>query len=93
MTFDPGRVHAEAAKHTELAVVAWPYARGSSSSTDGEPAIDVAGRRIILFSGGPANFGSIIGGNPFQRPKEEVVRMPGAPMDTQSAVPTRDRAQ
>jgi class I fructose-bisphosphate aldolase len=72
---------------------------------------DFAGRRIVLFSGGSANFhdrkllggiraihagedsGSIIGGNPFQHPKEEAIRMPGAVMDIQSAVPTQDRAQ
>lgn len=72
---------------------------------------DFAGGRIVLFSGGPANFheksllggicaihagegfGSIIGGNPFQRPKEEAIHMPGAVMAIQSAVPTQDRAQ
>ena len=72
---------------------------------------DFTGGRIVLFSGGPANFhektllggicaihaeegfGSIIGGNPFQHPKEETIRMPGAVMDIQSVVPTQDRAQ
>ena len=70
-----------------------------------------AGHRIVLFSGGPANFdddilldeiraihagggfGSIIGRNSFQRPKEEAIRLLGAVMDTYSAAPPQDRAQ
>lgn len=70
-----------------------------------------AGRRIVLFSGGSANFdddrlldeirairagggfGSIIGRNSFQRPREAAIRMLGAVMDIYSAVPTLDRAQ
>jgi class I fructose-bisphosphate aldolase len=70
-----------------------------------------AGRRIVLFSGGPANsdddklldeirsihagggFGSIIGRNSFQRPKEAAIRMLGAVMDIYSAAPARDGAQ
>lgn len=70
-----------------------------------------AGRRIVLFSGGSANFdddrlldeirairagggfGSIIGRNSFQRPREAAIRMLGAVMDIYSTAPIQDRAQ
>jgi hypothetical protein len=42
-----------------------------------------AGRRIVVFSGGVAiadedKMLEIIGGNPFQRPKEQAIRMLGS---------------
>jgi fructose-bisphosphate aldolase, class I len=48
MTFDPRRIHAEEAKRTELAVVAWPNAPGSSLSTDSDTAIDVVGYGVQI---------------------------------------------
>jgi class I fructose-bisphosphate aldolase len=38
-------------------------------------------------------FGSIIGSNSFQHPKDEAIRMLGAVMDIHSAVPQQSRAQ
>src|ERR1700730_4762910 len=46
--------------------------------------------RSIHADGG---FGSIIGRNSFQRPKEEALRMLGAVMDIYAAAPDRDRAR
>jgi hypothetical protein len=45
--------------------------------------------RAIHAGGG---FGSIIGRNSFQRPKEEALRMLGSVMDIYAAAPDRDRA-
>jgi DhnA family fructose-bisphosphate aldolase class Ia len=71
----------------------------------------VAGRRIVIFSGGAAvfddvklldeirsihaggGFGSIIGGNSFQRPKPEALRMLRAVMDIYATAPDRDRTR
>src|SRR6202011_1574024 len=46
--------------------------------------------RAIHAGGG---FGSIIGRNSFQRPKEEALRMLGAVMDIYAAAPERDRTR
>lgn len=56
-----------------------------------------AGRRIVIFSGAAAiadedKMPEIIGRDPFQRPKEQAIRMLGSIMDACEAAPDRARA-
>jgi len=61
---------------------------GGAAAFDDDKLLDEI--RSIHAGGG---FGSIIGRNSFQRPKEEALRMLGAVMDIYAAAPDRDRTR